>query len=431
MATVHIVGAGLAGLAAGVSLAKRGVRVAIHEGAGHAGGRCRSFHDRLLDREIDNGNHFLLSGNRHSFAYLETIGASEQIIGPRTAAFPFVDVKTGARWTIDMNRGPVPWWILDASRRVPDTALTDYLPIARFAFAGPNATVADIVPTTGALYDRFWEPMTLAVLNTTPQKGQARLMWAVFRETFLKGADACSLRLAKNGLGKALVEPAVRYLSDRGAPIAFNRRLRTLTIENGRVRTLRFAGDDVELEAGDEVVLALPPAKLRGVLPALDPPGDEASIVNAHFRLRGPVSMPAGTPADCPLIGMLNSDAQWATVRDDLVSLTISAGHELGLDDEAADALAPRLWVEAQTALGLRNEPYDVARIIKEKRATFDQSPEGVAKRLPAEVQGVANLVLAGDHTDTGLPATIEGSIRSGDRAGDIVRRRAESREAA
>ena len=60
---VHVVGAGLAGLAAAVRLAGRGANVVVHEAAGGAGGRCRSYHDPLLDMVIDNGNHLLLSGN--------------------------------------------------------------------------------------------------------------------------------------------------------------------------------------------------------------------------------------------------------------------------------------------------------------------------------------------------------------------------------
>ncbi len=62
-ATVHVVGAGVAGLSCAVRLARAGRQVAVHEAAGQAGGRCRSFHDATMDRLIDNGNHLLMSGN--------------------------------------------------------------------------------------------------------------------------------------------------------------------------------------------------------------------------------------------------------------------------------------------------------------------------------------------------------------------------------
>ncbi|HKY86025.1 MAG TPA: FAD-dependent oxidoreductase, partial [Pseudorhodoplanes sp.] len=91
---IHIVGAGIAGLAAAVRLAQAGRRVIVHEAAGQAGGRCRSYHDPALDMMIDNGNHLLLSGNRDALAYLKIIGAEHLLVGPGAAEFPFVDLAT-------------------------------------------------------------------------------------------------------------------------------------------------------------------------------------------------------------------------------------------------------------------------------------------------------------------------------------------------
>ena len=87
--TVHIIGAGLAGLAAGVRLTQLGKKVVIHEAAGQAGGRCRSFFDTTLDRQVDNGNHLLLSGNIQAMAYLKAIGSIDSFSRPdRARAFP-------------------------------------------------------------------------------------------------------------------------------------------------------------------------------------------------------------------------------------------------------------------------------------------------------------------------------------------------------
>ncbi|TAN59318.1 MAG: FAD-dependent oxidoreductase, partial [Magnetospirillum sp.] len=89
--TLHIVGAGLAGLAAAVAAAKAGTRVVMHEAAGHAGGRCRSFRDEKLDRVIDNGSHLVLGANRTTLAYAQAIGGLEAMVAAEPC-FPFVDL---------------------------------------------------------------------------------------------------------------------------------------------------------------------------------------------------------------------------------------------------------------------------------------------------------------------------------------------------
>ena len=82
MRAVHIIGAGLAGLSAAVRLASSGIPVTVYEAANQAGGRCRSYHDPILDMTIDNGNHLLLSGNLAALSYLEKIGALDRVTGP-------------------------------------------------------------------------------------------------------------------------------------------------------------------------------------------------------------------------------------------------------------------------------------------------------------------------------------------------------------
>src|SRR5918995_4650854 len=131
MAVVHVVGAGLAGLAAAIRLGERRQPVALYEAAQQAGGRCRSYFDRSLGRVIDNGNHLLLSGNRSAIAYLSAIGAGDSLLGPAEASFPFLDLSSGERWVVRPNRGRVPFWIALPTRRVPGGRLRDCLGIWR------------------------------------------------------------------------------------------------------------------------------------------------------------------------------------------------------------------------------------------------------------------------------------------------------------
>mgnify|MGYP002623907585 CR=1 FL=1 len=123
---------------------------------------------------------------------------------------------------------------------------------------------------------------------------------------------------------------------------------------------------------------------------------------------------PVEPPFSGPVIGLINAVTDWIFVRETIISLTISAAGDIAEND--TDTLTETLWQETAQALDLQNVRYKAARIIKEKRATFDQSPAGVAKRQPARTT-YDNLFLAGDWTDTGLPATIESAIRSGHNA--------------
>jgi len=125
--TVHIIGAGISGLSAAVRLANANYKVHVHEATQQAGGRCRSYFDAATNLTIDNGNHLLLSGNRHALAYARSIGTEAGLVGPKLAQFPFVDLSTGQRWLLDLGDSRLPLWVLDESRRVPDTGLADYL----------------------------------------------------------------------------------------------------------------------------------------------------------------------------------------------------------------------------------------------------------------------------------------------------------------
>ncbi|GMG81276.1 hydroxysqualene dehydroxylase HpnE [Paralimibaculum aggregatum] len=416
---VHVVGAGLAGLSTALRLAERGAAVTLHEAQRQAGGRCRSFDDPRLGRRIDNGNHLVLSGNASVRAYLRAIGAEDRLVAEPEAGFAFVDLATGRRWRVRLNDGPVPWWVGTASRRIPETTVADYLSGAWLALAGRGATVAEAIRARGPIWARFWEPLTLAAINTTPERASARLLWRVLAETFLRGGAHARPMLAPGGLGDALVGPAEAALAARGVEIRFGRILRAVEREGGRAATLRFSDGAEALGPADRVVLALPPSRLAPLMPELALPDDDCAILNAFFVV--PEAARAALDRAAPITGVLSARTHWIFRRGDVVSLTVSASDRLGLDRADPAELTAMLWAETRAALGLGAEmSYANARINKERRATFDQSPAGVARR-PAARTGLGNLWLAGDATDTGLPATIEGAIRSGETAARLA----------
>jgi squalene-associated FAD-dependent desaturase len=408
--SVHIIGAGLAGLATAVRLLEQGVRVTLYEATNQAGGRCRSYLDPVLGITIDNGNHLLLSGNRAALGYLDTIGARDRLIGPSTASFPFIDLATHERWTLRANNGRIPWWIFDRNRRVPGTRARDYLSILRLLRAAPGATIGDVLDCKGPLYDRLIGPLLLAALNTEPPESSASLAAAVIRETLVAGGRSYRPLFARDGLSAAFVEPALRFVEAKGGTVVFGQRLRAFACEADRVTALDFGEISVPLRPGDAVVLAVPPVVASSLVPGLTTPTEFRAIVNAHFRLEPPTGL-------TPITGIINGTAEWLFAFHDRLSVTISSADRLL--DTPREELAALIWREVAEIAGIAG-PLPPWQIVRERRATFAALPREDAKR-PGPQTRWNNLLLAGDWTATGLPATIEGAIRSGNRVAGLI----------
>jgi hydroxysqualene dehydroxylase len=407
---VHIIGAGISGLSAAVRLSNAGYQVHVHEATQTAGGRCRSYFDTATNLTIDNGNHLLLSGNHHALAYARSIGTEAGLVGPKSAQFPFADIATGQRWQLDLGDGRLPTWVFDEARRVPDTGLFDYLKLAPIIWAGADKLVGDTIPCEGTLYQRLVQPLLLAALNCDPPEGSAGLAGAIVRETLLAGGKACRPLIARDGLSAVLVEPAVELLKKKGASVRFGHELRAFKMSADRISELNFGEDAIAIGPDDAVVLAVPPRPAAALTPGLKTPAKFRAIVNAHFRF----DPPPGAP---PMLGVVGGLVEWLFAFPRRLSVTISNGDRLV--DMPREELAQAIWRDVCKAGGVQGElpPW---QIVRERRATFEATPEQNALR-PGPVTAYKNLFLAGDWTATGLPATIEGSVRSGDRAADLV----------
>jgi squalene-associated FAD-dependent desaturase len=410
--TTHVVGAGLAGLSAAIALADAGHEVKVWEAAAQAGGRCRSYFDPQLELVIDNGNHLVLSGNRAVMAYLTRLGAADRLAGPDTAAFDFYDVKRDRRWRLNPNEGPLPWWVLARKRRVPGTVALDYLALAGLLAPNRIQRVDEVMGCQGLLWERLLQPILLAILNTEPKASSAALAGAVIRETLAKGGKAYRPRIAEPTLAAAFVEPALAALAAKGVEVQLGKRLRRLDFDTGRATGLEFADRTIELGAGDRVVLATPPWVARELIPDLTAPDEFRAIVNAHYRIAPP-------PGAKAMVGLIGGTAEWVFAFPDRLSVTVSGADHL-VDRDRED-LARVLWQDV-AATHRMSEDLPPWQIVKEKRATFAATPEQDAKRPEAKTRW-SNLVLAGDWTQTGLPATIEGALRSGATAAALAGR--------
>lgn len=384
--TLHVVGAGLAGLAAGVAAAKAGIRVVVHEAAGHAGGRCRSFLDERLGRVIDNGSHLVLGANRTTLAYARATGGIEAMLAA-PAAFPFVDLVTGKSWTVTPKRLPA--------------GIGEIFKALGLPWTGKTETVASRLGGTPS-FTRLWQPMCEAIMNTAPDEASARMFAWTMRKALLGGSDALTPWIFPAGLSAALVAPALATLSLFGAEIHFRRRLKALEAD-----TLVFDDAQVPLGPTDRVILALPPWVTASLLPGLVPDLPTRPIVNAHFRCAQPVEL----PRDSHFLGLVNSSGHWLFARGDVLSVTVSAaGALVDMDNES---VADRLWDEIRRALGMPPIAPPPYRIMKEKRATLAHDNHTVVVR-PGPLSGRDGVFLAGDWIASPWPCTIEAAISSG-----------------
>jgi squalene-associated FAD-dependent desaturase len=415
--TCHVIGGGLAGLAAASALAHQGLNVVLYEAANHAGGRCRSFLDPKLGRIIDNGSHLVVSANHSVRRYVDLIGAQAEWDELQPAEFPFLDFSKGiAEWRLAPNKGRLPWWILFAKRRVKDTTPFDYIRDgARLRKARAGDSVADIL--SGPLMKRLWEPLCEAMLNCKPAEADAMLFRATLEASLGLGEEAVRPWIAKRGLSAGLVDPALAMIAAKGGEIRFGARLVAIAPGANGIR-LSFEGNEIETAHDDQVILALPPWGASQLLPELPAPQSFKPIVNAHFLLPEPRRLPGGLT----FLGVIGLTGQWFFIKEDVLSITVSAADALA--KETPEAVAAILWSDSCRVLGLPDgAPLPPHRVIKEQRATPAQTVEEMAKRQAPNLRHwpEKNLFLAGDWTIPELPATIEAAIRSGFRASSLA----------
>ena len=407
---VHVIGAGLAGLSTAVRLTEAGIAVTLHEATRQAGGRCRSYDDATTGMHIDNGTHLLLSGNHGAVDYLKAIGVTPDFA---PADFRFVDGARGETWILRLGDGSLPTWIFDAKRRVPRTSLIDYLKLLPLLAGTADRPLREVLDRDSELYRRLLDPLMVAALNVDTPSGSSRLAGQVARETLLRGGQACRPLVFEHGLSIAFVDPALAFLGQRGATIRFEHEVEALTLTERDLTAIRFRDGEIPIGSDEAVVLAVPAHAAAALAPGLTAPDQFRAIINVHYD----IAPPAGSPF---MTGLLNRTAEWIFAFKHRISATIS--HADRLLTLPRQEIAEMVWRDIVDMLKM-DAPLPKWQLVRERRATFAATPEQNARRPGAGTRW-NNLVLAGDWTDTGLPATIEGAIRSGRRAAELLSNR-------
>jgi len=400
---VHIIGGGVAGLAAAIGCVERGVAVTLYEAAPQLGGRCRSYRHDEFGCDLDNGAHAVLANNAAVHRYLKTIGATDRLATFGRDGLPFVDVRDRATWNLRLPQG-----LWAKSARPPGTSAWDLICSARLLWGSANKAAHTSLNASITAVEKLWEPLCTSALNTPLIEADAALLSTVVRGMMRWSGLRSGLKLPMHSLTHTYIAPAQEWLQRHGAIVHLQLPLRDVGKSNTRVERLVFSQTEVTVQATDAVVFALPPwapvwrqLGLNFDALALSP------IVNVHFRI-------APTHAS-RFVGMIGGLSQWLWVHDGVATVTISAADAHMNTD--GDTLAKTIWTEIAPLLGDPQMPLPPVHVVKERRATIRHVP-GVAAYRPAIKTIFQNVFLAGDWVNTGLPCTLESAVQAGFNAG-------------
>ena len=417
-------------MAAALRLATESAEVTLFERRPFLGGRAFSFRDPETGAVVDNGQHVLVGACTRLRAFLSRIGSPADAFARQPAlGIPILD-GAGRAATLSAAPLPAPLHLAPALLRYRHLGLRDRLAVGRDAAAlvrlDDRAALED-VPLGGWLasrgassraIERFWEPLVTPALNVRVAEANLPLSAFFLERALWGGASEGALWLPRVGLSEAIGEPGRRALEAAGVVVRAGERVEAIVVQRGRAVGVSLA--DGETVAADAVVSALPPRELDAALPGnefYDRLGS-SPIVNAFLWYDRAV-------ADVPFAGTFGSPLQWVFDRERLLGAERSGGPCLGISLSAADEwvgmskgeIAERLDEAVGCVFRRRRGARLLASaVVKEPRATFRAGP-GCARSRPGPRGPFEALWLAGDWTDTGWPATMEGAVRSGEAA--------------
>jgi len=431
MQTVLVIGGGVAGVSAAISAARTGSRVVLVEERPYLGGRARSFVDRTTGDVIDNGQHLMMGCYTSFLAMAKELGAEHHFIKQPALRVRFVDAD-GSSDLLDAGVLPGKLGVALGILRLRKIPLRDRLASLRFAVRLQMRRVHTVGLTckqlltnerqTPLMVHRFWEPIVLATLNARLEEADASLLTTVLSMAFFGGAEASKLYLPSHGLS-VFTDALPGWLAERGGSVQLSTSADSLVWDGERVISVTLSsGQQLDV---DRVVVAIPPKPLQRLLEASPgiayrPPNLAYSPIVSVYLWYDREWM-----AD-DFVAMLGTNIQWVFNRRSLtqapeevvhafpghVALTVSAGdHLVDMPGEEIVALCERELRAAFTAM--QGVTLVHSQVIKERQATLLATPEANALR-PCHLK-IGNITFAGDWTQTGLPATLEGAARSGE----------------
>lgn len=432
---VVVVGGGLSGLAAAVELTSLRIPVLLLEQKNRLGGRAYSFVDTETGDAVDNGQHVMIVGYERTLRFLARIGTRHLVTIQKQPLLYLHHPKRGL-CEFRLPALPPPFHLIAGILLTNLLSFGDKLRLLRAGWALQHNRVPreltieqwlDSLMQSNELKRAFWEPLAISIMNEHIGRASASVFVNALRHAFLAASNNAALVLPRVGLSALFADAAQRFLERAGAQLRLNADVVAVECRADEVTAVRLR--DGKAVACSAAILAVPHYEAGSLLP--ESLRDEAlesmhsvpntPIVSIHLWFKEDVMK-------YDFVGLIDRRVQWVFDRRRITMDRKGAGHVScvisGADEflDLSNEELVRIAVEDLRTLHRRvSEPLH-ALVIREKRATFSCTPQ--AERLrPAEHTRARNLFLAGDWTDTGLPATIEGAIVSGERCAHLAAR--------
>lgn len=417
----------------------------VVEQAPRLGGRTASFLDRESGEILDNGQHALFGCYGATYALLREIGTANQAPLQQALSLTMVGGPQGRGHVLHCPDLPSPWHLLLGLALWDAVPLGDRLAARHLSHVltsarrhGPVATAAQVDPSltvaawlqaqrqTPQMRRWLWDPLVYAALNQSPDEAAARPFVRVLAEMFGPRAEDAAIGLPAVPLEDLIPSPAVRFLESRGGTVLMR-----------RPAQIQFSGDRIgHVRVGDivirteKVISAVPWHAFPGLFEEHCPAPLAEIAANAAAMKSSPIVTVSlwfdrdVMPRDASFVGLSDGTMQWFFGRQ---AITHAGTHVSAVSSGAVgilrlenDEVIARAEADARRALpATRGAILKRALVVREPRATFSLAPDGPPR--PRAVTPIPGFLLAGDWTDTGLPATIEGAVRSGFEAAACV----------
>jgi squalene-associated FAD-dependent desaturase len=423
---IAVVGAGWAGCAAGVELARLGHAVTLFESARVAGGRARRV--QFDERVLDNGQHILLGAYRATLQVMKTVGIDQKQAVLRLPLQMRYPAGSGGMDFV-APRLPAPLHLLVALARARGLGRDDKLALARFSTTARwmdwgldiDCTVSELLvrfEQTERLIQLMWRPLCIAALNTPPERASAQVFLNVLRDSLGARRAASDMLLPRTDLSALFPDHATARIERQGGKVLLGVTVKSLRADGSGWR-LHTTGEPSE-DSFDRVVIATQPAHAATLLAesgamAAIPEFSYEPITTCYlqyalgFRLAQPFLALIDRPERNEWGQFVFDRGQLDARQAGLLAVVVSASSDAVAMGQ--DALTQAIAAQLSSTLGRPELATPVwSKVISEKRATFACTP---ALARPDNATSLAGVYLAGDYTRGDYPATIEGAVRS------------------